>query len=131
MTLIITFAALFHYVLFLCSTARGCFRDTIFTYPAISLKLLELCTRETKEIQLHILFIFYSWVIIVSYTMALNSILYQWYFVSTLRKNCSRDRERICIIFEITRTINSNSERSGQFLVTECFFKLFLDVSHI
>ena len=45
-----------------------------------------MCTRETKEIQLHILFIFYSWVIIVSYTMALNSILYQWYFVSTLRK---------------------------------------------
>ena len=34
-------------------------------------------------------------------------------------------------IFEITRTIYSNSERSEQFLVTECFFNLFLEVSHI
>ena len=34
-------------------------------------------------------------------------------------------------IFEITRTIYSNSERSEQFLVTECFFNLFLEVSYI
>ena len=34
-------------------------------------------------------------------------------------------------IFEITRTIYLNSERSEQFLVTECFFNLFLEVSHI
>ena len=40
-------------------------------------------------------------------------------------------RPRICKIFEITRTIHSNSERSEQFLVTECFFNLFLEVSHI
>ena len=40
-------------------------------------------------------------------------------------------RPRICKIFEITRTIYSNSERSEQFLVTECFFDLFLEVSHI
>ena len=33
--------------------------------------------------------------------------------------------------FEITRTIYSNSERSEQFLVTECFFNLFLEVSQI
>ena len=33
--------------------------------------------------------------------------------------------------FEITRIIYSNSERSGQFLVTGCFFNLFLKVSHI
>ena len=32
--------------------------------------------------------------------------------------------------FEITRTIYSNSERSEQFLVTEWFFNLFLEVSH-
>ena len=32
--------------------------------------------------------------------------------------------------FEITRTIHSNSERSKQFLVTEYFFSLFLEVSH-
>ena len=31
-------------------------------------------------------------------------------------------RQRICKTFEITRTICSNSERSEQFLVTECFF---------
>ena len=33
--------------------------------------------------------------------------------------------------FEITRTIHSNSERSEQFLVTECFFNLFLEFSQI
>ena len=38
-------------------------------------------------------------------------------------------RPRVCKIFEITRTIYSNSERSEQFLVTECFFNLFLQVS--
>ena len=30
--------------------------------------------------------------------------------------------------FEITRTICSNSERSEQFVVTECFLNLFLEV---
>ena len=35
---------------------------------------------------------------------------------------------RICKYFEITRTICSNSERSEQFLATECFFNLFLEV---
>ena len=34
-------------------------------------------------------------------------------------------------IFEITRTIYSNSERSEQLFVTECFFNLFLEVSVI
>jgi hypothetical protein len=33
--------------------------------------------------------------------------------------------------FEITRSIYSNSERSEQLFVTECFFNLFLEVSHI
>ena len=37
----------------------------------------------------------------------------------------------ICKIFEITRTIYSNSERSEQFLVIECFFNLFLEVTSI
>ena len=32
---------------------------------------------------------------------------------------------------EITLTIFSNSERSEQFLVTECFFNLFLEASQI
>ena len=40
-------------------------------------------------------------------------------------------RPRICKSFEITRTIYSHSERSEQFLVTECFFNLFLEVSQI
>ena len=34
-------------------------------------------------------------------------------------------------IFEITRTIYSNSERPEQFLVAECFFNFFLEVSHM
>ena len=34
-------------------------------------------------------------------------------------------RPRICNIFEITRTIHSNSETSEQFLATEFFFNLF------
>ena len=34
-----------------------------------------------------------------------------------------------CKIFEITRTSYSNCERSEQFLVTECFLNLFLEVS--
>ena len=38
---------------------------------------------------------------------------------------------RICKKFEITWTIYSNSERSEQFLVTECFFNLFLEISQI
>ena len=39
-------------------------------------------------------------------------------------------RSRNCKIFEITRKIYS-SNYSEQFLVTECFFNLFLEVSHI
>ena len=48
-----------------------------------------------------------------------------------MRKNCSIDQEKLLKFeaegrefgknFEITRTICSNSERSEQFLVTECF----------
>ena len=57
-------------------------------------------------------------------------------------KNCSSDREKLLkceaegqefakLSIEITSTICSNSQRSEQFLVTECFFNLFLEVSHI
>ena len=53
----------------------------------------------------------------------------------TVRKNCSRDQENFlkfeAKIFEITRKIYSNSKRSEQFLVTECFFNLFPEVSHV
>ena len=58
-----------------------------------------------------------------------------------MRKNCSSDREKLLKFeaegrefaknFEITRTIYSNNKRSEQFLVTECFFNLFLEVSHV
>ena len=64
----------------------------------------------------------------------INGILLLKLYRPTVRKNCSSDRgwrPRIFKIFEITRTIYSNSERSEQFLVTECFFNLFLEVSHI
>ena len=37
----------------------------------------------------------------------------------------------ILSIFDITRTIYSNSERSEQFLDTEYYFNLFLEVSQI
>ena len=43
-------------------------------------------------------------------------------------KKLFSDREKL---FEITSTINSNSERSDNFLATECYFNLFLEVSHI
>ena len=68
----------------------------------------------------------------------------KWYFVTkivltycekkivlVIKKNLWNSRPRIFRIFEITRTIYSNSERSEQFLVTECFFNLFLEVSQI
>ena len=69
----------------------------------------------------------------------------QWYFVTKIvltycekklflwsRKTFEIQgwRLRICKIFEITRKIYSNIERSEQFLVTECFFNLFLEISH-
>ena len=70
---------------------------------------------------------------------AKNGILLPKLFWPTVRKKCSSDwknlfeiwglRPKICKIFEITRTIYSNSERSEQILVTECFFNLFLEVS--
>ena len=68
-----------------------------------------------------------------------NGILILKLFRPTVRKNCSSDREkllkfktpRICKNFEITRTIYSCSERSEQLFVTECFFNLFLEFSHI
>ena len=46
-----------------------------------------------------------------------------------MRKNCSLIEKYLQIykIFEITKTIYSNSEMSGQFLVTKCFFNLFPD----
>ena len=62
-------------------------------------------------------------------------------FLTYFEKNCFIDREtrlkfetegrEFANLFEITRTIYSNSERSEQFLVTECFFNLFLEVSQI
>ena len=70
-----------------------------------------------------------------------NGILLPKVFWPTVRKNCSSDREKLLQFeaegreffknFEITWTIYSNSERSEQFLVTECFFNLFLEVSQI
>jgi hypothetical protein len=33
------------------------------------------------------------------------------------------------LLESVARTIYSNSERSEQFFVTECFFNLFLEVS--
>ena len=72
--------------------------------------------------------------------LAGNGIVLQKLFWPTVRKNCSSDQDFFlkfqaegltCKFFEITRTIYSNSERSEQFLVTECFFTFFLEVSYI
>ena len=75
----------------------------------------------------------------------MNGILLPKLVRPTLRKNCSSDLEKLLkfeaegrefakllrsLGLEITRTIYSNSERSEQFLVTECFFNLFLEVTH-
>ena len=57
----------------------------------------------------------------------------KWYFVTKIVLNyCEK---KIVLLIEknilrsLYRTINSNSERSEQFLVTEYFFNLFLEVS--
>ena len=68
----------------------------------------------------------------------------EWYFVTKIvltycEKKNSSDREKLSRLkaenfqkkFEITRTIYSNSVKSEQILVTECFFNLFLEVSQI
>ena len=74
-------------------------------------------------------------------TYYLSSIHKKWYFVTKIvltyfeKKLFWWSRKtfeiRISNIFEITRTIYSNSERSEQFLVKECFFYFFLEVSQI
>ena len=58
-----------------------------------------------------------------------------WYFVTKIVLTYCEKKLVYVVIekkkfkkFEITRTICSNSERSEQLLVTECFFKLFLEV---
>ena len=74
-----------------------------------------------------------------SFFSTVSGILFPKFFWPTVRKKCSSDREKLLKfeaegrgkIFEITRTIYSNSERSEQFLVTECFSNLFLEVPHI
>ena len=43
-------------------------------------------------------------------------------------QNCSSDREKLLRSLE---QFIQNSERSEQFLETECFFNLFVEVSHI
>ena len=60
-----------------------------------------------------------------------SGILLPKLFWPAVRKNCSTFevrgwRPRIFKNYEITWTIYSNSERSEQFLVTECFFNMFL-----
>ena len=56
-----------------------------------------------------------------------NGILLPKLFWPTVKKIVKWSR----IFFKIIRTIYSNSERSEQFLVTECVFNLFLEVSQI
>ena len=60
---------------------------------------------------------------------------HEWYFVTKIvltycEKNFPSDREKL-LKFEAEGREFTNSERSEQFLVTECVFNLFLEVSHI
>ena len=55
-----------------------------------------------------------------------NNLFEQWK-VKTIFGN----RMFLHLFLKEIRTIHSNSERSEQFLVTECFFNLFLTVPHI
>ena len=58
-----------------------------------------------------------------------------------MRKNCSSDREKLlkfdaegqefAKILRLLVTVYLNSERSEQFLVAECLFNLFLEISQI
>ena len=66
-----------------------------------------------------------------------NGILLPKFFLPTVRKNCSSDWEKL-LKFEaegwefakFLRSLkHSYSERPELFLVTECFFNLFLEVS--
>jgi hypothetical protein len=64
-----------------------------------------------------------------------NGILLPKLFWPTVRKNYSVDQEKLLKFEaegqEIAWIIHSNCESSEQCLVTECFFNLFLEVSHI
>jgi hypothetical protein len=122
------------------------------TQPAVQIKTeMETESVQNEDLILGVwFFIFHSahllsnmyWIwLVFSVQTAMNGILLPKLFWPTVRKKCSSNRERtleirgwrprICKTFEITRTIYSNSERSEQFLVTECFFNLFLEVSHL
>ena len=87
--------------------------------------------------QLQCLIMMILWKFIWNYGRLRKTIGQKWYFVTKIvlayceKKNVLVTekafeirgwRPRICKIFEITWTIYSNSERSEQFLVTECFF---------
>ena len=62
-----------------------------------------------------------------------NGILLPKLIWPTVRKNCSRDQKNFwnsrLKAQNFTWRIYSNNKRSEQFLVTECFFNLFLEVS--
>ena len=64
-----------------------------------------------------------------------NGILIAKLFWTPVRKNCFSDWEKLLKFdakeFEITRTMHSNNERSKQFLETECFFNLFMEIFQI
>ena len=111
-------------------------------------------TRETKYCSVNSQMEFHAWIFVIAFTIWCNIDFPKisccgaeiWYFVTKIVLTyCKKKlfywsrktfeirgwRPRIFKIFEITRTIFSNSERSEQFLVTECFFNLFLEVSQI
>ena len=75
---------------------------------------------------------------VVFFERMINGILLPKLFWPTVRENCSSDREKL-LKFEaggwefanILKSLQTICLRSDQFLVTECFFILFLEVFHI
>ena len=123
------------YLLLDCSLPRICFR----------IKYRPRCWIKAPNNYLLFVLISKYWIPMYLFNLLHSVIFYgnKWYLVTKIvlwEKNVlviekmfeiRGWRPRICKILGVTRTIYSNSERSEQFLLTECFFNLFLEVSHI
>ena len=119
------------------SAQKNCHAHQILSnmnYDAVCLSFNFLYTNRVLK-QNHVVFCFNNfsgimWEMVFCYKNC-SDLLWEK-FVLVIEKNFwnSRLKAENFQIFEIIRTLYSNSERSEQFLVTECFFNLFLEVSH-
>ena len=133
--------------LYMCSrldnSSANTYRENVFLTPKVSYYYLlwqTQCTRDVFNIfcraqtiirkhgQLNFLLRWKSYFVTKNGLTYCEKKLFQW---SRKFFEIRGWRPRICQNFEITWTICSKSERSKQFLETECFFNLFLEVSDI